>query len=247
MEKKCHQHADRDAKAFCVKCGRPMCAECIHSHGERPFCVYCIERFQAPEEIREAERLRLEQLGPGDMVKRPDWKTPEAPVKRRTPLYTTRELKRIAARILDFAVITALSAPIALILARISRFMFSEVHGLGYFLSVYTAFLVVSSIYFVFAHWRFGRTIGKYALGLRVVHRDGKPGITFMQAAWRWTGFLTGAIWAYLGYRVAGWITGWTGLFTGKLPEFVIYFVWAAGVAVVVLEVFTTCWGKQRL
>ena len=42
---KCYRHPERDAVAFCVVCGNPICDECRNVIGGRNFCTVCREEF----------------------------------------------------------------------------------------------------------------------------------------------------------------------------------------------------------
>lgn len=92
------------------------------------------------------------------------------------PLIPVSFWRRAAARLLDFVVYVGACAPIVLLL--LWRFEFVVGIFVGGFL------LAISALYPVLAEYRYGKTLGKYWLGLRVVRESGAR-ISFGQSVVR--------------------------------------------------------------
>jgi len=69
--------------------------------------------------------------------------------------------------------------------------------------SYWLGLLLVSSIYYIVAHYRWGATYGKHLMGIRVARKDGGPAHRCPASIWRWTGFLAALIWSYIGWWTA--------------------------------------------
>lgn len=39
----CHNHPTKEANGICVKCGKPMCAECLVDIGGKNYCKNCLK------------------------------------------------------------------------------------------------------------------------------------------------------------------------------------------------------------
>ncbi len=44
-QKRCSNHASREAVARCPECGRTFCRECISEHDDRVICAFCLKRL----------------------------------------------------------------------------------------------------------------------------------------------------------------------------------------------------------
>ena len=53
---RCFNHADREAAARCLECGRHFCRECITEHEGRVLCSLCLSQKLQP---RAARQVRL--------------------------------------------------------------------------------------------------------------------------------------------------------------------------------------------
>lgn len=183
----CFEHPDRKAAAFCIRCGKPLCPECEKLENGRPLCGACqpsgvkaglIRSAQSVDAAGEAAHTAVEGI--------------------RKYLYN-KELRRIAAVLIDIPAMMLASLPLMFLFWAVSIKLMPEVHGLTLPVSYYVSLLFTGSIYYIGAHYRWGRTLGKHVLGLQVRHRDGRA-LTLQGAFWRWVGFLTGLIWAYVGF-----------------------------------------------
>ena len=59
---RCFLHADREAAALCLGCGRCFCRECVTEHEDRVLCAACLKKLSRRSLLR---RLRLAWLGGG--------------------------------------------------------------------------------------------------------------------------------------------------------------------------------------
>ena len=59
-QQRCFLHAEREAAAVCLECGRFFCRECVTEHEDRVVCASCLKRLSQPSLFR---RLRLAWLG----------------------------------------------------------------------------------------------------------------------------------------------------------------------------------------
>ena len=57
FEQRCANHADREAAARCLECGRFFCRECVTEHRGRMLCAACLGRTAVRPSL--ARRLRL--------------------------------------------------------------------------------------------------------------------------------------------------------------------------------------------
>ena len=60
FEQRCANHADREAAARCLECGRFFCRECVTEHRGRLLCAACLGRTARPPLRR---RLHLAWVG----------------------------------------------------------------------------------------------------------------------------------------------------------------------------------------
>lgn len=71
---KCINHPDREAVAFCSKCGKPLCEECIAYRDEKghPYCAQCAIEIKASlykdEKAKEKERGREKKKNVGFLI-----------------------------------------------------------------------------------------------------------------------------------------------------------------------------------
>jgi uncharacterized RDD family membrane protein YckC len=193
MAKFCARHPENQAVAFCVKCGAPMCPACENPVDGRPWCGECFE-------IRRREQLiqSIQQLQPSEETVRRAKRAVMLPI-------SNKEARRIIALLIDAAAVIAFSLPVSAVLWGLSFLVMPIVHGVPFGLACYISLLLTGTVYYVVAHWKWGRTIGKRFLGLKVYRTNGKP-VTFTGAFWRWVGLLTVLIWAYVGVRIAKFI-----------------------------------------
>ena len=92
------------------------------------------------------------------------------------PLIPVSFGRRAAAKLLDVAVFVAVSAPIVLLVAYRFQFVFG--------ILVAGFLLAISAFYPLLAEYRYGKTLGKHWLGLRVVRESGAR-ISFGQSVVR--------------------------------------------------------------
>lgn len=230
MDRLCEEHPGRNAAGFCVKCGRALCEDCLQKISGRNFCTACLG-----EDLR---RTREAAGGPaaGRNSSARGRITPDRPRPSRQSFPVTgQELRRVVATALDLVLLLVVSFPFSWLLMQLTILPFREVHGIGFTLSFYFVMTLFSSVYFIVGHWKYGKTIGKFLLGLKVVDNEGAGRITLGQSFWRWTGFMAGGIWAYIGYWMSSKAVGWISIFRDKLPG---YFMTLALVAGVVLTGF---------
>jgi len=64
---RCFNHAEREASARCVACGRFFCRECVAEHDGRMICGACL-RAEAHAHRGEARRWFAVVLGAGQLV-----------------------------------------------------------------------------------------------------------------------------------------------------------------------------------
>lgn len=71
---KCINHPDREAVAFCSKCGKPLCEECIAYRDEKghPYCAQCAIEIKASlykdEKAKEKERGKEKKKNVGFLI-----------------------------------------------------------------------------------------------------------------------------------------------------------------------------------
>lgn len=181
----CFTHPDRRASGFCVRCGKPLCPECEILENGRPLCAACRPAGAArlrPAQAMGAAEDAVHKAGKGVLK-----------------YLLNKELRRIAATLIDIPAVMLAALPPMFLFWAVSIKLMPEVHGLTLPVSYYASLLFVGSVYYIGAHYRWGKTLGKHVLGLQVRHKDGSA-LTLQGAFWRWIGFLTGLIWAYIGF-----------------------------------------------
>lgn len=193
MAKFCVNHPQNQAVAFCVKCGTPMCPACEVPIEGRPFCRMCVD-------VKKREQLiqRIESLQPTEETVR------KVKGVIRLP-FRNKELRRIIANLIDLAVACLGALMVAPALYGLSHLLMPVVHGFSFGLAYWFTLILVGPVYYFVTHWRWGKTLGKHMLGLRVVRTDGKP-LTVTNTFWRLTGLLAVFIWAAAGWKLAGYI-----------------------------------------
>jgi uncharacterized RDD family membrane protein YckC len=93
---------------------------------------------------------------------------------------------------------------------------FTDTSALSFFIG-----LVVSAAYFTIAHSRWGQTIGKLAVGIKVVDANGgllSPGAAFI----RWIGYYVSGIILFIGYIIAAFDSRKQALHDKMAGSFVI-------------------------
>jgi uncharacterized RDD family membrane protein YckC len=190
----CANHPESEAAAFCITCGKALCPACERPVDGRPFCPQCFSTQR-----RRRLTSRLQKIAPPETVEK--WR---AALSKRL---FNKELRRLCALLIDTILVLMLAVPLMLIILLVSMPLMREVHGLTAKVSYYLSLLFTATVYYIGAHYRWGRTLGKFLFGLVVTHTDGKP-LTFLGAFWRWIGFLTALIWAFIGWGIALWALG---------------------------------------
>ncbi|MFA6448940.1 MAG: RDD family protein [bacterium] len=148
-----------------------------------------------------------------------------------------KELRRIAARLIDIIIAAAFSIPFSWLFRIITYQWMKDVGGMGYDLSLYFAGLLVGSVYFIFGEWRYGKTAGKWLLGLKVVsYGDGRK-LALGGVFWRWIGFMASMFWAYIGYRIALIIINILGIFKADTPYYA--YLGAVASAIAIFTIFS--------
>ncbi|MEW5945897.1 MAG: RDD family protein [bacterium] len=219
QSKRCRAHPDRKAEAFCVKCGAPLCRECLVRVGASPHCPACAS-------IRAAQRRRetFPRFLPAAVT----------PAVRRniSGAVANKELRRLLALLFDSALVFIISIPVSFVLRFIGMlFLVPEVGGLGFFLCLYYSLFFVASLYFPLLWWRFGATPGKVLTSLKVKSVSGAP-LTLLASFWRWTGLLTALIWMYVGFLLARSIVKLLSIFAAKLPLLFMLASWFGGITI---------------
>ena len=67
------------------------------------------------------------------------------------------------------------------------------------YLPIYALLFFLASTYFVFLHYYAGRTLGKMAVGIRIVSSDGKE-IGLWESFMRWVGYYISAVFIFAGF-----------------------------------------------
>lgn len=170
-----------------------MCSACEQPVEGRPFCRDCFD-------IRRRDQLiqSIQNLQPSEETVLKVKTAAMAPMKN-------KEARRVAALAVDGFVSVLAALPVSLCVYGLSLLLMPVVRGLPFGLCYYGALFLTGGFYYIYAHWRWGRTIGKRALGLRVERMDGKP-VTLTGAFWRFMGFIAVFIWAGTGWAIAFWI-----------------------------------------
>lgn len=229
MSGTCSEHPEKERTAFCVGCGKAMCGECVVKRAGRPLCASCAdERATAPQpQTAEPAPARAPSAPRGAMLDRAQQAAPRKKVFADTGALNVpkqdivgkpgimdviwgREPRRIVAKLIDASIVVLPSFPLSIGVHLLTARLFREISGLGIRLSLYITLVFVSTFYFIYCEWKYGKTIGKHIVGLRVVRKDGTPGITFFQSMWRWTGFLAASVWSLTGWWIASRISFWT-------------------------------------
>jgi uncharacterized RDD family membrane protein YckC len=106
------------------------------------------------------------------------------------PLIPGSFWRRAAARLIDFFGVLSLAVPVVLAVALTVRPELAFFIGVAVVLTV----LIVGSIYPVIAEYRYGKTVGKHLMGLRVVRESGAR-ISFGQSVVRQLPMLSQVWW----------------------------------------------------
>ncbi len=144
----------------------------------------------------------------------------------------SKEIRRIIARIIDFTLVFIISLPFSWLVSVVTVPLFIEVKGMGFSLSFYLCALFTGSLYFVFSHWKYGKTLGKYPFRIKVVSNVTGGRITFFASLWRWTGLLTGIVWTVTGFWFAKNIFRTLELLRGRIS---IYYALAMAMAAIMI------------
>lgn len=70
-------------------------------------------------------------------------------------------------------------------------------------IAIYVCMLLIPALYMIFMHGKYGATLGKKAVGIKVVMSDGSP-ITYGRATGRYFAYLLSGLIIYIGYIMAG-------------------------------------------
>jgi uncharacterized RDD family membrane protein YckC len=252
VERTCAKHPERESVSFCVKCGMPLCPECERPFNGRPYCAGCLKKRKKDERGANlgavGSRIAGVAGGVGTAVSDAKNRSTAAIAERGTSVLP-KEVARLFAKLIDIGAVLLLSLLVHIPIRLASQIWMPDVSGTGFILSFYLSLLMVSAIYFVVSEWRYGRTIGKWVFGLKVVRygKGGTPG--FSAVIWRWIGFLTGCVWAYSGFWLMRNMAKWIVYFRGKIPDFLIAFtglIALAGVAIFSLGLLITFVGKYK-
>ena len=204
----CENHEHNMAVAYCISCGKALCPECEKLVDGKPWCQECLNADK-----REKIKDTVEKIKPSQ----------ETVDRVRTVVASrsqNKELRRLAALGIDLVVVLLGGILAMLPVWAASIPLMPEVHGLSMGISYYIGLLLFSAVYYIVAHYKWGRTLGKQWMGLEVVRTDGKP-LTLAGAFWRWVGFQTAVIWAMVGWWIALRVTTTLSAFnnaTGKVP-----------------------------
>lgn len=224
--KTCKEHPERTAAAFCVKCGAPVCVECIVEVRDRPHCAVCGSLARAGTR-------------PKGGLRAPDFGVVAGAIQSRFvgPL-GNKELRRAAALLIDLACVFVLAMPVSFVFRIVGMSMLlPEVAGFGYFFSTYVGLMLVGPVYFVVTTWRGGRGLGKRLVGLRV-QRYGGGRLSLAASVWRLVGALTAVIWALVGWWLCSWMFRVVDLASERLT--VPYILFFKGCGVAALLIFST-------
>lgn len=245
-----------------MKCGAPLCPECERPFNGRPYCAACLksrggEAGSAPvkqasevskktKEKRPRPKLRISKESVRSAFAALGGSSGAGPALASNRL--PKEVRRVIARSIDIAVVISFSIPFSWILRLITFQWMSDVGGIGFALSLYFAALFTGSVYFIYSEWRYGKTLGKWLLGLRVT-RYGGGRLPFFSSVWRWVGFLTGCIWACIGWWLMTRLMTLIKVFEAKLPPLVVWsgaFFAVMGVIMFSLGLLITFVGKYK-
>jgi len=106
---------------------------------------------------------------------------------------------RAAALTIDGIVITYL--PVVLLLFIMKTI--GVTRGYSYLLSI-LIMIITNCIYFTYLTGRYGQTVGKMLMGVKVIRDDGSE-VSFGRALGRWFSYILSSITLYIGYFMAGW------------------------------------------
>jgi len=212
-----------------VKCGTPLCEECVVKLNGRPYCSNCSDVISGTQQVKtqavdaepeEHEKKVRKETKLGNIGKKLRGKIPrKIPQVIRLP----KELARILANTADVALIVMLSLPFAWIFRLITFYKYKDVGGLGFKISLYLAIFMVGSIYYLLFLYRFSATPGKMIFGLKVVRYGTNKKPAFGAIFWRWIGTLAASIWSYIGFVLGKELLKLIALTSEKMPPIYIY------------------------
>lgn len=191
----CDAHAGSMAVSFCISCGRALCPQCEQLVESRPYCRPCLTQDKKQQIAGAVSRLR------------PSDEAVESAREAAVGVLHNKELRRIAAAFIDLFAVLIAAVPLMVVFWAVSMPILREVHGLSLSVSYYVSLILVSAVYYIVSHYKWGRTAGKHFLGLEVVRFDGRP-LTAGGAFWRWIGVQTALIWAFTGWWLAKHLVG---------------------------------------
>jgi len=116
---------------------------------------------------------------------------------------------RCAAVIIDGIVMYIANLPIGFLFGLMMPLMAQgngELPGAGFWVAfavMYFFQFLIPALYMILMHGKYGATLGKKALGLKVVMSDGKP-ITYGRATGRYFAYILSGMILYIGYMMAG-------------------------------------------
>jgi uncharacterized RDD family membrane protein YckC len=116
--------------------------------------------------------------------------------------------RRFAAVFIDGIVMYVANLPVGFLFGIMTPLMSSEGGdpGAGFWIAfavMYIFQLLVPALYIILMHGKYGATLGKKALGIKVVMSDGRP-ISYGRATGRYFAYMLSGLILYIGYIMAG-------------------------------------------
>lgn len=187
----CINHSSIFAFGQCSSCGVPLCSSCAVEFPEGIKCSKCAQDTPSAEIL-----LDKEKAGFGI---------------------------RLLALLIDKLLVTAVGLIIGALLIVLSINVFKLPAPVNLSLPIVSAYLVIlfgGAFYSIYLNGKYGMTLGKMLLGLRVVNYNGES-IGYWQAFVRWTGYWVSAFLFGYGFLMVGWDKNKQGL-SDKLASTVV-------------------------
>jgi len=184
----------------CKKCGSPLRAKTRHKAIYEPFL-----KAEKQKERRTIENPMAEELGPPappPYEYEPLFEGPSEVVDEEVEDFDlARFVTRATAILIDLVILlgtTTLTLASGLFFAD-AKYEINSNNFVDFVTTTYLVLLIISSTYFVFLHGLGGRTVGKMAMGIRIVRDDGEL-IGLREAVIRWVGYFISVLCGFLGF-----------------------------------------------
>ncbi len=185
----------------CKKCGSPLKAKTRHKAIYEPFL-----ESKKQKERKTIENSLVEEYAhppvPAQYQREPLFEEPSELVDEEAADF---DLARLATRaiaiLIDLTIlfgITTLTLASGLYFAD-AKYEISSSNFMDFVITTYLVLLIISSTYFVLLHGLGGRTVGKMAMGIRIIREDGEF-IGLREALIRWVGYFISVLCGFLGF-----------------------------------------------